>query len=149
MSVAGIFPTVARDFVSASNSTSREHNRFSPKDSKAAAYALVTKSADDTVTIFQQRKDSVLHVNLDPLVNTVVLQGADHLQSSAIADMGEARIFMSAKISLQDAAVFCPIENRTPRFELAHAVGRFLCVQLRHAPLVDVLTAAHRVGEMH
>jgi hypothetical protein len=25
----------------------------------------------------------------------------------------------------------------------------FLCVQLGHAPVVDVLTAAHRVGEMH
>ncbi len=39
-------------------------------------------------------------------------------------------------------------KTRAPRLELAHAVGRFLGVQLRHAPVVDVLAAAHRVGEM-
>ena len=40
------------------------------------------------------------------------------------------------------------IEDRAPRFELADAVGRFLRVQLGHAPVVDVLAAAHRVGEV-
>ena len=41
------------------------------------------------------------------------------------------------------------IEERAPRLELAHAVRRFLGVQLGHPPVVDVLAAAHRVGEVH
>ena len=63
--------------------------------------------------------------------------------------MSEARIFVAAKISLQNPAVFRAIENRAPRFQFAHAIGRFFRVQFRHAPLIDVLAAAHRVGEMH
>jgi hypothetical protein len=41
------------------------------------------------------------------------------------------------------------IEDGAPRLELAHAVGRLLGVQLGHAPVVEVLAAAHRVGEVH
>ena len=41
------------------------------------------------------------------------------------------------------------IEERAPCLELAHAVGRFPGVELGHPPVVDVLAAAHRVGEVH
>src|SRR5207237_9050218 len=60
----------------------------------------------------------------------------------------QPRIAMSAEAALQDAAVPRSIEERSPSLELAHAVGRFLGVQLGHAPVVDVLPAAHGVGEM-
>ena len=56
---------------------------------------------------------------------------------------------MAAKVSLKDLAVFRAIENRSPGFELANAVRRFLCMQLGHAPVVNILSAAHRVGKMH
>ena len=91
----------------------------------------------------------MLHVNVDALMNAVILQGADHLQAGAIADMREPRIFVPAKISLQDAPVFCAIEHRAPGFQFPHAIGRFFRVQLGHPPIVDILAAAHRVGEMH
>ncbi len=52
-------------------------------------------------------------------------------------------------MSLQNSAVFCAIENRAPGFELAHSIGRFLRVQFSHAPLIDILTAAHGIGEVH
>src|ERR1700730_2903222 len=149
MSVAGIFPTVARDFVGAANAASREHDRFGAKNSEATTLAFVTTRADNAVAIFEHRKNGVLHVNLDALMNAVVLQRADHLQAGAIADVREPRIFMTAKISLQDAPVFRAIENGAPRFKLAHAIGRFLGVQLGHAPLIDILAAAHGVGEMY
>ena len=55
---------------------------------------------------------------------------------------------MAAKISLQNAPVFRAIEHRAPCFQFAHAIGRFLGVQFRHAPIVHVLPAAHGVGEM-
>ena len=63
-------------------------------------------------------------------------------------DVRKSRIFVAAKISLQNAAVLRAIEDRAPRFEFAHAIGRFLGVQFRHAPLIDILAAAHRVGEV-
>ena len=78
----------------------------------------------------------------------MVLQRADHLQARAIADMRQARITMSAEISLKNPAVFCAVKHGAPGFQLVHAIGRFLGVQLGHSPVVDVLPAAHRVGEM-
>src|SRR5829696_4144957 len=56
---------------------------------------------------------------------------------------------MTAEISLQDLAVFCAVENCSPGFELSHTLRSFFRVQLGHSPVVDVLSAAHRVGEMH
>ena len=88
-------------------------------------------------------------MDVDALVHAVVLQGADHFQAGAIADVREARIFMATEISLQNAAVFRPIEDRAPSLQFADPIGRFLGVQLRHSPIVDVLPAAHRVGEMN
>ena len=63
--------------------------------------------------------------------------------------MGETRIFMAAEISLQDATVPGAIENCAPGFKLADAIRRFLGMQFSHPPIVDVLAAAHRIGEMH
>ena len=82
-------------------------------------------------------------------MNAVILERANHLQPGAIADMREARISMPAEVPLQNAAVLRPIENRAPRLEFADAIRRFLRVQLGHPPIVHVLAAAHRVGEVH
>ena len=55
---------------------------------------------------------------------------------------------MAAEVALEDAPVLGAIEQGAPALELEHAVGRFLGMQLRHAPVVHVLAAAHRVGEV-
>src|SRR3954469_9363178 len=55
---------------------------------------------------------------------------------------------MTAKISLKYLAVFCAVEYRSPRLELADAVGRFFRVKFGHPPVIYVLAAPHRVGEM-
>ncbi len=62
--------------------------------------------------------------------------------------MREPGIAVSAEVPLQDSAVLGAIEERAPGLQLAHPVGRLLGVQLRHAPVVDVLPAAHGVREM-
>ena len=84
-----------------------------------------------------------------PRVDRVVLQRADQLEARAVADVREARIAVAAEVALQDPPVCRAVEHRAPRFQLAHAIGRLLGVNLGHAPVVDVLAAAHRVGEMH
>src|ERR1051326_1172149 len=67
----------------------------------------------------------------------------------AIADVGQAAVGVPAEWPLVDLAVAGAIEQRAPRLELVDAVGRFLGVDLRHAPVVVHLAAAHRVAEMH
>ena len=81
-------------------------------------------------------------------MDAVILQRADHFEAGAVADVGQARILVAAEIALQDAAVLRAVEHRAPRFQLADAIGRFLGVQLGHPPVVHVLAAAHRVGEV-
>ena len=92
--------------------------------------------------------DRALHVHVDALMDAVILQRADHLQAGAVAHVSQPRIAVAAEVPLQDASVVGPIEHRAPGLELADAVGRFLGVQLRHPPVVHVLAAAHRVGEV-
>ncbi len=91
----------------------------------------------------------MLGVEMDPLVDAVILERADHLEAGAVPRVRETRIAMPAEVSLEDASVLRAIEDGAPRLELAHAIGRFLRVELGHAPLVQVLPATHRVGEVH
>jgi hypothetical protein len=79
----------------------------------------------------------------------VILQRANQLEAGAVADVSQARVAMTAEIALIDAAVRRAIEHGAPALELAHAIGRLLRMQLRHPPVVDVLAAAHRIGEVH
>ena len=83
-----------------------------------------------------------------PVMDAVILQRADHLQAGAVAHVRQPRITMAAKIALQNSAVLGAIEQRAPGFQFAHARRRFLGVQLGHAPVVQILAAAHGVGEM-
>ena len=66
----------------------------------------------------------------------------------AVADVGEARITMAAEIALENFPVLRAVKHRAPGFEFVNARRGFLGVQFGHAPVVDVLAAAHRVGEM-
>ena len=148
MAVAGALPTVAGDFERAPDAARREHDRLRCENLEPPALAVVSQHARDARAVLEQRDNRVLHVNVDALVNAVVLQRADHLQPGAVADVREPRIFVAAEIALENAPVRRAVEDRAPRFEFAHAVGGLACVQFGHAPVVDVLPAAHRVGEM-
>ncbi len=55
---------------------------------------------------------------------------------------------MPAEVPLQNSSVLGTVEKRAPGFQLAHAFRRFFGVQLRHAPIVEVLPTAHGVGKM-
>src|SRR5437016_13299922 len=122
MSVAGVLPTIACDFIGAANAAGGEHDCFGAKNLESPALALVTKRAHDAIAIFQQRKNRVFHVNLDALMHAVILQGANHFQPGAIAHVRETWILMPAKIPLQNPTVLCSIENCAPRLKLAHTI---------------------------
>ena len=82
-------------------------------------------------------------------MDAMILQRTDHLQAGAIANMRQPGIAMPAKIALQNAAIAGAIEQRAPGFEFAHTGRSFLGMQLRHAPVIQVLTAAHGVGKVN
>ena len=89
-----------------------------------------------------------LHVDVDAHLHAAVLQGADHLQAGAVADVAQALESVAAESALQDSAIVGAIEKRAPLLEFAHAVRRFLRVELRHAPVVEEFSAAHGVAEV-
>ena len=78
----------------------------------------------------------------------MILECTDHLQASSVADVREARIPMPTEVALQNSAVGRAVEERSPRLELAHAIRRFLRVELGHPPVVEVLAASHGVREV-
>src|SRR5687767_7654553 len=81
-------------------------------------------------------------------MDPVLLERPDHLETRAIPNMSETRVLVTAEVALEDAAVLRAIEEGAPGLELVHAVGRFHRVELRHAPLVQVAAALHRVAEV-
>ena len=87
-------------------------------------------------------------MHIDRLIDGVVLQRPDHLEAGAIANVCQPRIFVATEVALQDAAVGSSIEHGSPGLQLTHAIGRFLRVQLGHPPVIEILAATHRVGEM-
>src|SRR5262249_50521409 len=149
MPVAGVLPAVAGDLVGAADAAGGEDDRFGAEHLEAAALALVAERADHAAAVFEQPDDRALHVHVNALMNAVILEGADHLEPGPVAGVREPRIAVAAEVALEDAAVLRAIEHRAPGLELADPVGRFLGVQLRHPPVVDVLAAAHRIGEVH
>ena len=114
--IAGVLPTVTRDLVGTPDSPCCQDNGLCLEQQKPAALAVITKSSDNTISIFQERDNRALHVYIDPLVYSVILKSTDHLQTCAIAHVGETRIFMSTKIPLQNPSVFRSIENCAPGF---------------------------------
>src|SRR5689334_5315980 len=106
MTVASVFPTVARDLEGPSDPASREDNRFRPKNFEAAALAIIPKRPYHALAVFEQSQDGVLHEDVDSLVDAVVLEGADHFQAGAITHVGEARVLVTAEIALQNPTVF-------------------------------------------
>ena len=149
VTVAGVLPAVRRNAEGASDTAGGEYDRLGMKNSEATFFAVVAERATDAITVHQQLDDGALHVYVDPLVDTVVLQRADHLEPGAVADVSEARVSVTAEVALKDAAIFGAVEDGAPRFELAHSFAGLLRMKLGHARVVDVLTAAHRVGEVH
>src|ERR1700676_5289097 len=111
MSVAGIFPTIAGDLEGAADAASGENHRSRAEHVEPAALAIVSKGADHAFSVLEENDDGVLHKDVEAEMNSVVLQSANHLEAGAVADVGQARIAVSAEIALQDTAVGGAVEE--------------------------------------
>ncbi len=125
-----------------------QHHGLRRPDDEVALLAVVAERAGDAARVHQQRQHRAFHVHFHAGVDAVVLQRADHLEARAIAHVRQPRIAMAAEVPLQDPAVLRAVEHRAPGFQFVHAVRRFLGVQFGHAPVVQILPAAHGIGEV-
>jgi len=148
VSVAGVLPAVARHAEGAADTAGGKHDGFGGEELEPSPLTVIAQRSGDTILILQQRDNRALHVDIDRLIDSVVLESADHLETGAIPDVGEARIFVSAEVALKDSPVGSPIEDSAPGLELPHAIRRFFRVELGHSPVIEVLPSSHRVGEM-
>ena len=149
MSVRRVFPAVARNAEGAANAAGGQHHRFASEQPKPTAFTIIAERADDAALALQERGDRGFHVDVDAEVDRVILERANHLEPGAVANVGEPRIPVSAKVALQNPPIVRAVEHRAPRFQFANTIGRLLRVQLRHPSVVHVLTAAHGVCEVH
>ena len=146
--IARVLPAIAGDLECAPNPAGGHHHRLSLPQMEVALFPVVPAGARNAPRVHQQAEHGALHVDLHAAVNAVVLQGADHLQAGAIANVSQPRILMAAEVPLQNAPVLGAVEECAPCLQFAHTFRRFLGVQLRHAPVVQVLSPAHGIGEM-
>src|SRR5207248_11663803 len=73
VSLTCICPTVAGDFVRATDSARGQHHCFGAENFETPSLALVSERAYDTVAVFEQRKNGVLHMHIDSLMNAMIL----------------------------------------------------------------------------
>src|SRR6185503_19109782 len=126
-----------------------EHDRTAAQNHETPRFAEVGEHSGDALPVFQEPNRRALHVKIDALVHTVILERANELEARAVADVREARVAMTAEVALADEPFLRAIEDGAPFLELFHALGGLLRVKLGHAPDVQHLAAAHRVAEMH
>ena len=130
MTVAGVFPGVRRHLVGLADPTGGQHNGGSLEGNEAARLAPVAEGAGDPTAVLQQVDDRALHEHVDIPRHRLMLESADQLEPGPVPDVGQARVAMTTKITLQDAAVLGPVEEGSPVLQLVHPVRRFLGVQL-------------------
>src|SRR5207244_7898391 len=114
----------------------------------AALLAPVAERARHPLAVFEQPGDGAFHVDINAQAHTAILECADHLQARAVTDVAEAFEGVAAEGALQDLTLLGAVKKRAPLLQLAYAVGRFLRMKLSHAPVVDQLSAAHRIAEV-
>src|SRR5882757_10266992 len=134
--IAGVLPAIAGDLEGAPDAASGHHHGVCLPHTEVALFAIISAGSYNAARVQQEAEHGALHLDIHAAVDAVVLQGANHLQAGAIADVRQPGIFLTAKVSLQNTPVFGAVEQCAPGFQFAHALGRLFGVQLRHAPVV-------------
>ena len=146
--VARVFPGIRCDGPGFADAAGSNDHGLGFENHEAALLAPVAKGAGDAISIFEQPRDRAFHVHVEAHLHAAILKRSNHLETGAVAHVAQPFVGVSAESALQNLPVIGAIEERAPVFELAHAVGGFLRVNLRHAPVVEHLPATHGVAEM-
>src|SRR5262249_9122283 len=92
--IAGVLPAIARDLECAAHASGTENHRLGFEQMKTAPLAVIGKDADHSAIVLEQGHNRVLHEYIDALMDTVILERANHLEASTIAYVCQARISM-------------------------------------------------------
>ena len=149
MAVAGVLPGVGRHLERLADAAGREHDGRCLEGDEATALAPVAEGAGHLVAVLEDLGDGAFHEHVDAEGDNTLLEGADHLQAGTVAHVGEPGVAVPAEVALGDQALARTVEEGAPLLQLEYAVGGLLRVQLRHPPVVEHLSAAHGVAEMH
>ena len=148
--VACAFPRVRREFPRLAEAAGRQDDRFCAKAHEASRFSPEPdRTVHRTLGVLKKPDDLALHEDVDAEGHGAVLQGPDHLETRAVADVSKAGVTMAAEVPLQDPAIGRAVEQRTPLLELEDAVGRLEGMDLSHAPVVEHLAAADGVAEVN
>ena len=86
--IAGVLPRVGGHFPSLAAAACGEDHSLALEEDKPAAFAPIAEGAADSAGVCQKPLQIALHENIDAPVHRVLLQGADHFEPGAVADMG-------------------------------------------------------------
>ena len=147
--VAAVLPRVGGHLPALARTAGGQHHGLAVEHDQLAAFAPVAYRAAHPAVVHEQVLDVALHVDVDAQRHRALLQRADHLQSGTVAHVGQSGVAVAAEVPLQDQALVGAVEQCAPFLQLQHPVGRLLGVELRHAPVVEQLAAAHGVAEVN
>ena len=146
--IAAVLPRVRGDRVGLADAAGGQDHRLRREEHGGAGRPPIAERAGDAGLAGDDPGDRALHEHVDARRDGAILEGPDHLQPRAIADVGESRVGVATERALEDAPVAGAVEDRAPQLQLAHPVGRLHRVQLGHARVVQELAADHRVPEV-
>jgi hypothetical protein len=147
--VAGVLPGVRGDLPRLADTAGGQDDRRRLEDDEPSRLPPIAERAGDAVAVLQQPGDRALHEHRDLRSGRPVLESPNHLQTGAVAHVGQPGVAVATEVALQDAAVRGSIEQRAPLLELQDPLRSLLGVDLRHAPVRQHLPATHRVPEVH
>src|SRR6185312_12574773 len=102
LTVAGVLPAVARYAVSAADSTRSQHHRPGDEHLEASTLPVVRERSRNAITVTQKRDHGAFHVHFDRLMDHVILQRANDLESRAIANVRKTRVLVTAEVALKN-----------------------------------------------
>ena len=86
-----------------------------------------------------------LHAGVYP----VILERTNHFEASAVPNVCQAGVAMTAEVSLKNPAILRTVKKCAPCLQFAHTIRRLPGMQFGHTEIVEVLAATHCVGEMN
>ena len=146
--VRGVLPRVRGHRPGPPDAAGREDGRGGREGDRTPILATVPEGPDDAIVMGREPRDRRLHVDLHAGPDRAVLERPDHLEARSVADVGEARMGVTAEGALEDAPVARAVEHGAPVLQLAHAIGCLPGMELGHARVVEHPPAHHRVAEV-
>src|SRR6202165_3411461 len=103
--VTRVFPGVGSDAPGLANAAGGDDDGLGFEDDEAAGLAPIGKGARHAATAGEKAGNGALHIDIDALLDTAVLQRANHFKAGAVANVAETFEGVATESALQNVAV--------------------------------------------